>query len=261
MDSLSLFPFEPPRLDAICDLPAGDALDEELMDMIASRGGFAGLCEAEACWGVDELRYPLGFHTAGRCRRCGCTERRACRDGGRACSWVDAPRYTLCSRCARFPGRRRFRRPRRAVIVAGLLGWYWTWRRRVRHLTEARDRRRWKIADGVPLTICGDPAAMDPATVEALASLVETVNAAAARGEFLARAEHQAPSLARYQEDDWIATVEILADRSTPALEAYQLRVVATTQQSCFYKPVPDGSIFECSRRRDVGGIFTLERL
>ncbi len=32
----------------------------------------------------------------GRCRWCGCTERRAC-DGG--CSWANPPR-TVCSRCA-----------------------------------------------------------------------------------------------------------------------------------------------------------------
>lgn len=61
--------------------------------------------------GLTYVRYPYGFRSAGRCRHCGCTDRRACRDGGVGCWWVD-PQESLCSHCQRFPARRRFRRPR-----------------------------------------------------------------------------------------------------------------------------------------------------
>lgn len=94
----------------------------------------AGLCEFEACLGDDwGPRYPRGFHTAGRCRRCGCTRNRACRDGGQGCTWVNS-QATLCSRCAARPGRRRHRRGRRPALGFNGPGWYWAWRRRVRHL-------------------------------------------------------------------------------------------------------------------------------
>lgn len=56
-----------------------------------------------------QIRYPLGFRLADRCRRCGCTDRRACRPiGGCTCWWANA-HHTLCSRCVGRPGRRRYR--------------------------------------------------------------------------------------------------------------------------------------------------------
>lgn len=57
-------------------------------------------------------RYWPRFTTAGRCRRCGCTARRACRaQHGTTCWWTNR-QQTLCSRCVSRPGRRRYRRPR-----------------------------------------------------------------------------------------------------------------------------------------------------
>lgn len=85
---------------------------------------FAGLCEFEACLWDWEPRYQLGFHTMGRCRRCGCTERRACRDGGHGCHWAN-DRATLCSRCAAQPTRRRFRRRRLSREAVKALRAYW----------------------------------------------------------------------------------------------------------------------------------------
>lgn len=57
-------------------------------------------------------RYWPRFSTRGRCRRCGCTARRACSaQHGTTCWWTNR-RETLCSRCVSHPGRRRYRRPR-----------------------------------------------------------------------------------------------------------------------------------------------------
>jgi hypothetical protein len=86
------------------------------------RTRFVGLCEFEALlWDDDDYRrYWPRFSTTGRCRRCGCTERRACRDYGRGCYWAN-DRATLCSRCAGFPDRRRFRRRRMGPEVAAAL--------------------------------------------------------------------------------------------------------------------------------------------
>jgi hypothetical protein len=77
-------------------------------------GIFEGL-NVEPDWEADRRYWRDGpaWCLIGRCRRCGCTEARACHDGGRGCSWATP---TLCSRCARFPERRRFRRRVR-----------WTW--------------------------------------------------------------------------------------------------------------------------------------
>lgn len=61
------------------------------------------------------------FLLSGRCRRCGCTDARACRGG---CMWADGEdRYTLCTRCAAQPGRRRFRRRRRPPQAPALRPW------------------------------------------------------------------------------------------------------------------------------------------
>lgn len=54
-----------------------------------------------------------------------------------------------------------------------------------------------------------------------------------------------------YQEDDWVAEVEIVEDRSTPVLEDYTLRVVRS-YQSQVYGPVEDGTQFDCSQRYGV---------
>jgi hypothetical protein len=99
MDDLHPFPFVPDTIGAIDD-PYDD-------DVHFS----AGLCEFEALAGGNDCLYPDGFRTFGRCARGGCTPRRACRDGGRGCHWVN-DRATLCSRCEEFPERRRYRRRR-----------------------------------------------------------------------------------------------------------------------------------------------------
>ena len=70
-------------------------------------------------------RYGPRFSTRGRCRRCGCTERRGC-PGSRiwGCAWVN-DRRTLCSRCVSRPGRRRYRRPRLGYDTAlRFRAWY-----------------------------------------------------------------------------------------------------------------------------------------
>lgn len=155
-----------PYLDAICDV----SLD------------FAGLCETEAAlsWG-DGPRYPLGFHTAGRCRRCGCTERRGCRNGRRGCWWTNM-QATLCSRCASYPGRRRYRRRRLAALLPSL-DW-WQERRLWRHLARARGGHCcFEIdVDGEPVRVLGD-SHMDAETREALKSVFRAAHAAAERGE------------------------------------------------------------------------------
>lgn len=164
------------ELDDDAAIPADD-FDEDGWPLDLRPRFGAGLCDFEAALWGDELLYPDGFRRIGVCRRCGCTERRACADGGQGCCWVD-DRFTLCSRCDRFPGRQRMRRRRAARWIL----WAWMWRRRTAPLWQARDRRRWGI-QGAWLTICGDPQEMHPETVKALRSLVEKVNAAAARGE------------------------------------------------------------------------------
>lgn len=97
-------------------IPADD-FDEDGWTLDLGQRFGAGLCDFEAVLWDDERFYPDGFTTRGRCRRCGCVEHRACADGGRGCSWVD-DRLTLCSRCDRFPGRRRMRRRRRPHQLA-----------------------------------------------------------------------------------------------------------------------------------------------
>jgi hypothetical protein len=71
-------------------------------------GIFEGL-NVEPDWEADR-RYWRDSGPAwcliGRCRRCSCTDQRGCCGG---CYWIEP---TLCSRCARFPERRRFRRER-----------------------------------------------------------------------------------------------------------------------------------------------------
>lgn len=96
------------------------------MRIVDARARFTGLCEAEALagWGEDDRRYPEGFTTVGRCRRCGCSDRRPCADGGQGCSWVDET-FSLCSRCAHFQGRRRFRRRRLSLAGAAALHAFW----------------------------------------------------------------------------------------------------------------------------------------
>lgn len=112
--------FDPPDVIGIPLSPEAYAEDEDDGDVFG-----AGLCEYAALLGWDDdCRYPLGFETIGRCRRCGCHERRPCRDGGRGCAWADESR-TLCSRCARFPERRRFRRTRLGLnaVAAHIAAW------------------------------------------------------------------------------------------------------------------------------------------
>ncbi len=47
-----------------------------------------------------------------------------------------------------------------------------------------------------------------------------------------------------YQEDDWIAEVEILEDLSDDEYERYNLKVIRTIQESRIYKPTQDGEAF-----------------
>ena len=64
---------------------------------------------------------------------------------------------------------------------------------------------------------------------------------------------------AEYREDDWIAEVEILEDRSMLGREAYRLRVLRTIRISQLHPPTPDGDEFDCWQRSGAG-VFTLMR-
>lgn len=108
------FPFTP---DVIGDFHPDEAYDDAAIpaDDFDEDGWpldfSAGLCEFEAALGWDDgPLYPDGFRRIGVCRCCGCTPYRACRDGDQGCHWIEE---TRCSRCTRFPGRRRWRRRRR----------------------------------------------------------------------------------------------------------------------------------------------------
>lgn len=110
MEELSPFPLIPlePPVVGVCG-PAFICDDGDVFG--------AGLCEHAALLDWDDCRFPDGFTTAGRCRRCGCTDARPCRDGGQGCAWAN-DRATLCSRCVDFPDRRRFRRRRLSLDAA-----------------------------------------------------------------------------------------------------------------------------------------------
>lgn len=53
-----------------------------------------------------------------------------------------------------------------------------------------------------------------------------------------------------YQEDDWIAEVEIVKDKSNAEWTILELKVIRTIQASLIFKPTPDGTIFECSVKK-----------
>ena len=54
----------------------------------------------------------------------------------------------------------------------------------------------------------------------------------------------------RYEEENWIAVVELLADLTRDEELCYQLRVVKTVQPPTRYKQPPDGTVFECAINR-----------
>ena len=54
-----------------------------------------------------------------------------------------------------------------------------------------------------------------------------------------------------YREDDWIAEVEIVKDLSDGVWTKFKLKVIRTIQKSRIFKPTPDGTIFECSVRKE----------
>jgi len=60
-----------------------------------------------------------------------------------------------------------------------------------------------------------------------------------------------------YHEDDWIAEVEVVKDLSDKEWIKFELKVIRTIRKSKIFKPVPDGTIFECSVKRkypNMGG-------
>lgn len=139
--------------------------------------------DCPALWG-REPRYPDGIRTAGRCRRCGCTPRRACTlpdavlvPGVRMpCGWAD-DRCTLCSACWHRPERRRYRRPRLGHTAAlAIRQWYAeqrAWRTDVQAAYERAQGEHRRVVvdlDGEPLTIYGDPH-MDAETLAALMTI------------------------------------------------------------------------------------------
>lgn len=64
----------------------------------------------------------------------------------------------------------------------------------------------------------------------------------------------------RYSEDDWVAEVEIVADKSDDEFISYDLKVIKTIQESRIYKPTPNGTIFNCCIRKDYpGNLWRLE--
>lgn len=58
-----------------------------------------------------------------------------------------------------------------------------------------------------------------------------------------------------YREDGWVAEVETVKDLSDKVWEKYELKVIRTIQESRIFKPVPDGTVFECCSRRDCKGM------
>ena len=59
-----------------------------------------------------------------------------------------------------------------------------------------------------------------------------------------------------YQEDDWIAEVEMIADKSNDEFISYDLKVIKTIQESKIYKSTLNGTVFNCCRHRDYSGIL-----
>lgn len=58
-----------------------------------------------------------------------------------------------------------------------------------------------------------------------------------------------------YQEDDWIAEVEILEDLSDDEYERYNLKVIRTIRESRIYKPTQDGETFTCECNKKYPGM------
>ena len=61
-----------------------------------------------------------------------------------------------------------------------------------------------------------------------------------------------------YEEDDWIAEVEILEDNCGEISEEYKLKVIKTIQESKIYSPVANGQIFKASQVRSNPIVFVL---
>ena len=59
----------------------------------------------------------------------------------------------------------------------------------------------------------------------------------------------------RYYEDDWIAEVEVVKDKSNEEYISYDLKVIKTIQESNIYKPTPNGTIFNFTEIRNMPGI------
>lgn len=67
--------------------------------------------------------------------------------------------------------------------------------------------------------------------------------------------------MAIYQEDDWIAEVEILEDTSNKVWESYKLRVIKSTHKSKFFKTPKDGKEFYCKQKKSLHGmVFDLKK-
>lgn len=65
-----------------------------------------------------------------------------------------------------------------------------------------------------------------------------------------------------YQEEDWIAEVEIAQDNSNNLIEKYELKVIKTIQESRIYKATPDGEMFKVWQDKKSGfKTFTLNVL
>lgn len=64
--------------------------------------------------------------------------------------------------------------------------------------------------------------------------------------------------MVRYIEDGLVMGVDVLANNSDDEWERYELRVTEIIRENGIYKPPQIGSAFECPRRKDVFGIWSL---
>lgn len=64
-----------------------------------------------------------------------------------------------------------------------------------------------------------------------------------------------------YQEDDWIAEVEILKDNSNDNIEDYELKVIKTMRESRIYNPTSNGTIFKVWQDKSNPIVFTVSGL
>ena len=63
---------------------------------------------------------------------------------------------------------------------------------------------------------------------------------------------------ARYQEDGWIADVEILKDESDAERERYELKVIKTIHKPWMHETPKDGHVFSCDQERKSSAVFSL---